>query len=306
MVKNIPLVPLTYDFMFKHIFNKNPKLLKDLLISILEIPLNPDTSEIIIESNELNKSIKKEYHKTVDILVTINNTKIIDVELNSNAFKNIKYRNTLYIEKIMSTKIESGTPLKDMPNFYFYQLNLNVQEFQEDIGEKVFTLKDDKTNETLLDNLKIVYKSLDYYTKLYYTNTNKATKDVIWLAIINAKTFKELEEMCRLVMSENDKEKFLNDIKSASKDKFILCEWEADKMAELVKNESLKNAKLEGIEEGKEQGIEKGIEQGIEKGIEQGTNMTIKNLLKAGISIEDISRATGKTIEELKEISNNN
>jgi predicted transposase/invertase (TIGR01784 family) len=69
-------------------------------------------------------------------------------------------------------------------------------------------------------------------------------------------------------------------------------------MAELVKEETIKYAKLEGIE--------KGIEQGIEKGIEQGTKDMIRNLLKANIPIEDIARATGKSIKELKEISQTN
>jgi predicted transposase/invertase (TIGR01784 family) len=298
MKKVKTLIPLTYDFMFKRVFTQNPNLLKELLISILQLELNPDTSEIIIENTELPKSTKKEYRKTVDILVTINNTKIIDVELNSSSFNEIKYRNTLYIEKVATNKIESGINYQDMSNYYFYQLNLNIHKFKDNTGEKMFTMKDDKTNEQLLDNLKIIYKSLDYYTKLYYTNNRNVSKDVIWLALINTKTFDELEEMSKLVMREKDRNKFLKDVKNASQDKLILSEWEADKMAELVKEETIKYAKLEGIE--------KGIEQGIEKGIEQGTKDMIRNLLKANIPIEDIARATGKSIKELKEISQTN
>jgi predicted transposase/invertase (TIGR01784 family) len=302
MKKVKTLIPLTYDFMFKRVFTQNPNLLKELLISILQLELNPDTSEIIIENTELPKSTKKEYRKTVDILVTINNTKIIDVELNSSSFNEIKYRNTLYIEKVATNKIESGINYQDMSNYYFYQLNLNIHKFKDNTGEKMFTMKDDKTNELLLDNLKIIYKSLDYYTKLYYTNNRNVSKDVIWLALINTKTFDELEEMSKLVMREKDRNKFLKDVKNASQDKLILSEWEADKMAELVKEETIKYAKLEGIEKG----IEQGIEQGIEKGIEQGTKDMIRNLLKANIPIEDIARATGKSIKELKEISQTN
>jgi predicted transposase/invertase (TIGR01784 family) len=302
MKKVKTLIPLTYDFMFKRVFTQNPNLLKELLISILQLELNPDTSEIIIENTELPKSTKKEYRKTVDILVTINNTKIIDVELNSSSFNEIKYRNTLYIEKVATNKIESGINYQDMSNYYFYQLNLNIHKFKDNTGEKMFTMKDDKTNEQLLDNLKIIYKSLDYYTKLYYTNNRNVSKDVIWLALINTKTFDELEEMSKLVMREKDRNKFLKDVKNASQDKLILSEWEADKMAELVKEETIKYAKLEGIEKG----IEQGIEQGIEKGIEQGTKDMIRNLLKANIPIEDIARATGKSIKELKEISQTN
>jgi predicted transposase/invertase (TIGR01784 family) len=293
MKKVKTLIPLTYDFMFKRVFTQNPNLLKELLISILQLELNPDTSEIIIENTELPKSTKKEYRKTVDILVTINNTKIIDVELNSSSFNEIKYRNTLYIEKVATNKIESGINYQDMSNYYFYQLNLNIHKFKDNTGEKMFTMKDDKTNEQLLDNLKIIYKSLDYYTKLYYTNNRNVSKDVIWLALINTKTFDELEEMSKLVMREKDRNKFLKDVKNASQDKLILSEWEADKMAELVKEETIKYAKLEGIE------------KGIEKGIEQNTISTIKSMLKNKIDYEIISKVTNKTIDEIKNIEIN-
>ena len=169
--KNIPLVPLTFDYMFKRIFTLNPHLLKDFLISVLKLDMDPNNTNIIIENSELTKTVRREYHKTVDILVILNNKITIDVELNSSSYYAIKYRNALYIEKIMTTNLEQGTTIQNMDNYFYYQLNLNIHKFKEDIGEKNFYFKEDKTGELLIENLKVIHKSLDYYTNLYYNKT---------------------------------------------------------------------------------------------------------------------------------------
>ena len=59
--------------MFKRIFTKNPNILKEFLITVLNLELDPKNTSITIISNELIKSKRQEYHKTVDILVKINN-----------------------------------------------------------------------------------------------------------------------------------------------------------------------------------------------------------------------------------------
>ena len=213
--------------MFKRIFTLNPHLLKDFLISVLKLDMDPNQTNIIIENSELTKTIRKEYHKTVDILVVLNKKITIDVELNSSNYYAIKYRNALYIEKIMTTNLEQGTALENMDNYYYYQLNLNIHKFKEDIGEKNFYFKEDITNELLIENLKVVHKSLDYYSNLYYNKKDKLDKDAIWLALINAKNLEELKEMSSFIMEKKDQEKFIKDVQKASQEKLVLSEWES-------------------------------------------------------------------------------
>ena len=47
---------------------------------------------------------------------------------------------------------------------------------------------------------------------------------------------------------------------------------------------------------------EDGFQEGMEKGIETTTTNMIKNLLKQNVDYNIISNASGKTIEEIKEI----
>ena len=93
--------------MFKRIFTKNPEILKRFLISVLKLDMNPDTATIEIESNELVKAKDKEYHKTVDILAKINNNLRIDIEINSERYDSVKFRNTMYLEKMLNLLIEN-------------------------------------------------------------------------------------------------------------------------------------------------------------------------------------------------------
>ncbi len=60
--------------------------------------------------------------------------------------------------------------------------------------------------------------------------------------------------------------------------------------------------KKEGIEIGFQKGIEKGIEQGIEQGEINKAKTIALNLKNINISIEDISKITGLSIEEIKNL----
>ena len=267
--------------MFKRIFTKNPEILKRFLISVLKLDMNPDTATIEIESNELVKAKDKEYHKTVDILAKINNNLRIDIEINSERYDSVKFRNTMYLEKITTDTIESGNTNSSMTKYYFYQLNLNASNSDSNLEEN-YMLLEESSHKPLLNNFKIVCKSIDYYNKLYYNLDKHTTNDVVWLAMLKARDFVELKEMASLVMDKKSSDKFVKDFKEASQDKLILSEWEADKMANLVRETSLELAEKDGFKD--------------------GVLEIIKSMLREKSSYEFISKVTNKSINEIKEI----
>ena len=64
----------------------------------------------------------------------------------------------------------------------------------------------------------------------------------------------------------------------------------------------------EKYEDGKAEGMQKGIEKGMQKGKAEGMQSeklaTVKRLLEMGIlSLEEIARATGLTLERVKEMA---
>ena len=58
------------------------------------------------------------------------------------------------------------------------------------------------------------------------------------------------------------------------------------------------------LSEAKEEGISQGISQGYTSGINDGIKQTAKNLLSMNMPIEDISKATGLSVEEINKLKN--
>ena len=67
--EEMKMVPLTYDFSFKRVFNWKLDLLADFLISVLELNhINPKYCELKWLPNEMPKENKKEYKKNTRYL----------------------------------------------------------------------------------------------------------------------------------------------------------------------------------------------------------------------------------------------
>ena len=59
----------------------------------------------------------------------------------------------------------------------------------------------------------------------------------------------------------------------------------------------------QGIERGIAQGIEQGMEQGIAQGMEQKAFETAQNLLAMDLSLDNIAKATGLSLETLEKLA---
>ena len=65
---------------------------------------------------------------------------------------------------------------------------------------------------------------------------------------------------------------------------------------------AIADAKFERMEEGEKIGIEKGEKLGIEKGEKIAKVETAKNLLKIGLTVDQIAQATGLSIEDVSNL----
>ena len=96
------------------------------------------------------------------------------------------------------------------------------------------------------------------------------------------------------MLTMEEKEKFLNTVREVNSDDRILQEWMIEENAKMAYEDDMYAARKEGIE------------QGIEQGADEKTIEVIQNMLGENIDYETISKVTGKTIEDIKEIENNN
>ena len=66
----------------------------------------------------------------------------------------------------------------------------------------------------------------------------------------------------------------------------------------------MKEGKEEGMKEGKEEGMKEGKEEGMKEGKEEGKKEIIINLLKSGMTCEDIAQRINEPLECIIKISN--
>ena len=95
-----------------------------------------------------------------------------------------------------------------------------------------------------------------------------------------------------------------------AKDKlYKLSQDEKERELYFIREKSIKD-EASALYNAEQKGIEKGIEQGMKEGLEQGEKKakidTIKKLNLMGLSIEQIAQGVSLTIDEVKQILENN
>ena len=284
--KELKLIPLTFDKMFKSVFTYDLEIFKEFLILETNLDLYIKSTNIFLLNNELPKGIIKEYQKTIDIYVSLNDNTRIDVELNNASYNDLlSIRNSLYESKLFSMSLESGESIKELANKKIIQLNLNTKDFNITYGEDILMTYGIKTGNFYLKNRQIILKYLAYYKKMYYNFDIKLSKSELWLVVILSETFTELYDLLGELLSDSKREKFIRKVIEMSKDTFILHEWEKEKMDELTKLAYK--------------------EDGLEQGFADAISTVAKNMLNENITLDVISKCTGLSLEEIEKIKEN-
>ena len=278
----VKLLPITFDPIFKGIFGSNIELLKDFILSVLEIDIDRNKCKIRLINNELPPENYKKYKKNVYLNIALNDDIFIEIEINRSDFNKVKHRNFIYQNKIYSMIPEKGNDPKDIDNVIFYQLDLNTENKTETYGEHVIVPYDTTTKKIYIDNYYTILKHLEFYHKLYYTKSRKLERGELWLAALMSNSFSELYDILSKILSSDKLELIIEESKKTSLNDFNLHAWKQKEMKDLVINKRNRIIRKEGIQ--------------YEK------NETIKNMLKENISYELISKIVKKPIDEIKEI----
>ena len=250
-----------------------------------------DKKELFI-SLTIDWCFKKVFDKYPVLLNILLNSTLginIDIELNSTSFESCKDRNIAYVDKLYGTIFEKGS--KNLDKYKVIQLNLNTIEL--DINKNKYdeiyeTGK--KTGKIYTKNKKIVLKYLAYYRYLYYTR-NIRTKEVVILTALTSKSFTELYQILSNVIPEYELEKIMKGMIEMFSEEFHLHDWEKEKWDKIIRDKEIEISKQEGID------------IGMQEGKQEGIMAIIKNMLNNSFTLNQISEATGKSINEIKKIA---
>ena len=301
--------PIMKDWYFKRFLRENPKFLC-MLINVT-LGLKVKAKDIKFDSTELPKENSEEYFKDVDILFHIGKYITVDIECNSRYFESCSERNLAYADKLYGTCYKSGTDYNEIKEYQVYQLNLNPFEkrFKRYTNESIYETGE-KSSKIYTKNKRIVLKYLEYYYYLYY-NLGIRTKEVVILASLISKSFKEFYLMMLDIFSKKDADDILRRMISMNINGFAAGEmWSKERydyIAAEKEKEIIERELQDSLELGRKDGIAIGKEQGISIGKEQGTTETkeniVKNMLRKNMSYELISEVSDMPVNEIKKLA---
>ena len=275
------------DRAFKEVFLKpdNSDLLKALLEFILKIKID----KLEIKKTELlsgNVNIKD---KRVDAIVHTGNKKI-EIEINSQNKDYLHTRSTAYICNIYQSNASVDDTYNEDTDII--QVNLTWGLGRNNDEMKIYKIMNEK-GELYVKNFIIYEINMDYYDKIWYSKNED-----------------EIKKNQYMIMLDLDKKELKNMPKDKIVDKYItnvtIVNDDPEFQKYMSEEEDKRKIQNSLLSEAKEEGISQGISQGYTSGINDGIKQTAKNLLSMNMPIEDISKATGLSIEEIKKISNDN
>lgn len=297
-------VSLISDTTFKY-FMKND-ITRKWLLEIINKKTGIDLFDYMLVDNESNTGNNvKDYRMD---LVFKKEDNVVIVEMNGkNESQSLKGRYYLY--RIAGSRFNSGEMYKNTNTKLIMFNNYRNSAFKN-LNLANYRLND-RDNNLELEDIEIYEIYLPNYHKMCYDKCDEIEKR-LWLFNCNS-----YEEMRKNKLSEEDKA-IIDELERLSMDSDFIHNYDHDKVDEMLNRTILENetrkareeARKEGLEEGRQEGIKEGIEEGrqegIREGIEEGSqNKTIsiaKNLLNLNISIEDISKSTGLSLEEIEHL----
>ena len=269
------------DRAFKEVF-LNPDN-SDLLKALLEFILKIKIDKLEIKKTELlsgNVNIKD---KRVDAIVHTGNKKI-EIEINSQNKDYLHTRSTAYICNIYQSNANVGDTYNEDTDII--QVNLTWGLGRNNDEMKIYKIMNEK-GELYVKNFIIYEINMDYYDKIWYSKNEE-----------------EIKKNQYMIMLDLDKKELKNMPKDKIVDKYITNVTIVNDNPEFQKymseEEDKKKIQNSLLSEARENGINDGISKGVSK---EKVNIA-KNLLSMNMSLEDISKATGLSVEEINKLKN--
>ena len=277
--------PLLCDYIFKRAFlkDKTNGALKDFLEAVLDVNI----TKVEIKNSEMPKDVITEKASILDIRAEIDNSKIVDIELQVKNEYNIDKRSTLYMSKNISTQLERGDKYTKLKPSIVINI-LDFEYYKRNSYHHVSHMKFEETKEK-------------EYVEMGYKEEEEVATDILEMHFIelpkfikkNPKIKNKLEEWLWLIAGREDKVKMSK-----------LENPEVQKAIKLVK-EIMQDPKEREIYDAKlmaEWNYKSGMEGAREAGEKKSKIETAKEMLKENINIELIKKCTKLTEEEIKEL----
>ena len=282
------------DTIFKAIIQHSHfrRLLSLILSDMINLSPTFIAKNLIFINTELPVENKKEKKKITDILAKVDGT-TINIEANRFLKSSSSAKNNLYHHKLAYSHYLSG---EDVDNSEVVQINFNMLKKYGNALFTLFTLKSDDGRYVDEENFKRIHINMANPLEKYYNygkeKLSKIEKAIVMFQITNKKELKELAKGDEDLMAMA---KIIDDL---NHDVRLIDLYSKEELDEWAKRVDRKQAIKEGKAEGKAEGRAEGRAEGkIESKLEIAQNM-----LNMNMDIKIISKATGLSENEIKNL----
>ena len=290
---NIDKITPQNDVAFKIIFADEKH--KNVLMHFLNSAI--DAEDKIVDVEIMNGEITKEHvsmkGSRLDILAKTNSNHLIDIEMQVSRDPHMVARTLYYWAKLFSGQLIVGDDYEQLRKTITINI-LNFRLFGDDAYWRKCCLSDKETMKQLTDLLEIQFLELNKMRKLdenspitfwveFFKDPYSETCKELYKIVPELKEAKDILEMAK---ADPEKRKLMQDREDAAR--------------------NYANDISQAKKEGEKIGIEKGEKIGLEKGKAEGEKIakveTAKNLLKIGLTVDQIAQATGLSIEDVSNL----
>ena len=274
-------ITLRNDYAFKRVFGveENKDVLQDLLECILDIPPE-NIAGLELLDKELHKDSISDKTGVLDVKLRLKNNIIIDIEIQNRWNSEFVQRTIFYWAKMYTENLKTSDVYTKLPKCI--TINIVGEGFDlNNLLHSEYNVVEKHINERLSDELEIHFLNLAKVKEQQesFEQDEKKKKLYNWLKFIktdNPEVRKMLAESSEMMAKANET---IEVMEMSPKEKWLYenrMKYEHDKA-------SWKHV-------------------GYQEGVHQNKLETAKNLLAMNFPIENIAKATGLSLEEIKKL----
>ena len=289
---------LKSDIIFKNLFSakRNKDLLIDLLESVLEIKI--DTIEVQKEVETEISNINEKLGR-MDIVATINNELIVDLEMQNTNYEDTEKRAVFYAGNLIKNSIkpkEKYDTIKDIAVIWI--LDYELENGNEEYFTETMTVDKKYCKYEIIKGVKYYFIELPKFRRIVTNKLENKLEE--WLALIDY----EKKGMIEMAINQNEK------VKRAKEECEYLQGDEAAQRLEELRNRAIRDEKAAfscGMRQGEKRGEARGMKIGKNVGKQQGRKEmsieTARGMLKDKLDKKLIIKYTGLTLKEIDAIA---
>ena len=302
-------ITLTNDYAFKHFLGseENKPILQDLLECILNMPTG-DISDLELMDKELTKEELGDKTGILDVKLKLTNGTIIDIEIQTSWNASFVKRTLFYWAKMYTSDFKRGESYDSLHKCI--TINIIADGFRlNNAIHSEYLLQEKQVHTMLTDVLEIHFLDLQAAkrAKEEGKENSKRGQLINWLRFIETSDKKEramIAQTSPILQMLNEKIDVLtlSPIERKLYESRMKLKSDIATISETQFSAGWQEGKLEGKLEGKQEGKLEGKQEGIAEGSRRKALETAQNLRAMGLSIEDIVKATGLTVQDIEHL----